>query len=191
MTRQVSGRLALCGTALVALFAVLAGYGLAATSEGPSPPFMAIKQGVVGPYKWQVFTRREASPLATKYRPCLGVGFSGKNEPRAHVKVFYVCGVVEPIPTVVINSVGAGEKRLAVIAVAYARKVRKVLIDFGSRGVRHRRVALLSKTIARKVRLVRYRYAAVELTGHFCIHRIAGFDGAGDVVADDKHVTCF
>jgi hypothetical protein len=175
----------------VALFTALAGYGLAATTERPSPPFVAIKQGVAGPYKWQVFTRREASSLATKYRPCLGVGFSSKNDPGAHVKVFYVCGVVKPFPNVVVDSVGSGKNRRTVIAVAYERQARKVLIDLGSRGVRHRRLTLLSKKQARKAHLAQYRYSALELAGHFCIHRIAGFDGAGNVVANDEHVTCF
>jgi hypothetical protein len=175
----------------VALFGALAGYGLAATPERPSPPFVAIKQGVTGPYKWQVFTRREASSLASKYRPCLGVGFSGKNDPGAHVKVFYVCGIVEPVPNVVVDSVGSGKDLRTVIAVAYDRRVRKALIDLGSRGVRHLRLALLSKKLARRVHLAQYRYSALEPAGHFCIHRIAGFDGEGNVVADDKHVTCF
>lgn len=190
MTRQVSSRLALCGVALVALFAALAGYGLAATTEKP-PPFVAIKQGVAGPYKWQVFTRREASPLATKYRPCLGVGFSGKNEPEAHIKVFYVCGVVKPFPNIVVDSVGSGKDQRTVIAVAYEKQARKALIDLGSRGVRRLRLTLLSKKLARKVHLAQYRYSALELAGHFCIHRMAGFDNAGNAVADDKHVTCF
>src|SRR6187551_1763290 len=191
MTRQVSSRLALCGVALVALSAALAGYGLAATKERSSPPFVAIKQGVAGPYKWQVFTRREASSLASKYRPCLGVGFSGKNDPGAHVKVFYVCGIVKPFPNVVVDSVGSGKDLRTVIAVAYDQRVRKALIDLGSRRVRHLRLALLSKKVARTVHLAQYRYSALELAGHFCIHRIAGFDGAGNVAADDKHVTCF
>jgi hypothetical protein len=138
-----------------------------------------------------VFTRREASSLATKYRPCLGVGFSGKGNSGAHVKVFYVCGVVEPVPNVVVDSVGSGKNRRTVIAVAYERQAQKFLIDLGSRGVRHRRLTLLSKKLARKVHLAQYRYSALELAGHFCIHQIAGFDGAGNVVADDKHVTCF
>jgi hypothetical protein len=191
MNRQGGSRLALCGVALVALFAALAGYGLAAMTESPSPPLVAIKQGVAGPYKWQVFTRREASSLATKYRPCLGVGFSGKSDSGTHVKVFYVCGVVEPVPNVVVDSVGSGKDLRTVIAVAYDRRVRKVLIDLGSRGVRHRRLTLLPKKLARKVQLAQYRYSALELAGHFCIHRIAGFDGSGHVVANDEHVTCF
>lgn len=172
-------------------FTALAGYGLAAMTERPSPPFVAIKQGVAGPYKWQVFTRREASSLTSKYRPCLGVGFSGKNDPGGHFKVFYVCGIVKPVPNVVVDSVGSGKDLRTVIAVAYDRRVRKVLIDLGSRGVRHLRLALLSKKLARKVHLAQYRYSALELAGHFCIHRIAGFDDAGNVVANDGHVTCF
>lgn len=191
MTRQVSSRLALCGVALVALFAALAGYGLAATTERPSPPFVAIMQGVAGPYRWQVFTRREASPLATKYRPCLGVGFSGRGNPGGHVKVFYVCGVVKPVPNVVIDSVGSGKSQRTVIAVGYERRARKVLIDLGPRGVRRRQLVPLSKKLAKKVHLAQYRYSTLELAGHFCIHRMAGFDGTGNVVADDKHVTCF
>lgn len=191
MTRQVSGRLALCGIAFVALFAALAGYGLAATTEKPPPPFVAIKQGVAGPYKWQVFTRREVSSLATKYRPCLGVGFSGKNEPGAHIKVFYACGVVKPVPNVVVDSVGSGKDQRTVIAVAYERQARKVLIDLGSRGLRRLPLALLPAKLARKVHLAQYRYSALELAGHFCIHRMTGFDGAGTVVADDKHTSCF
>jgi len=175
----------------VALFAALAGYGLAATTERPSLPFVAIKRGVAAPYKWQVFTRREASSLATKDRPCLGVGFSPKNDPGAPVKVFYVCRPVKPTPSIVVDSAGTGKTLRTVIAVAYDRRVRKALIDLGSRGARHRRLTLLSKKLARKVHLAQYRYSALELAGHFCIHRIAGFDGAGNVVTDDKHVTCF
>jgi hypothetical protein len=175
----------------VVLFAALAGYGLAATTEKVPSPFVAIKQGVAGPYKWQVFTRREASSLATKYRPCLGIGFLAKSNPGAHVKVFYVCGVVEPVPNVVVDSVGSGKNLRTVIAVAYERQARKVVIDLGSRGARHRRLALLSNKLARKVHLAQYRYSALELAGHFCIHRIAGFGSAGNVVANDEHVTCF
>lgn len=191
MTKQVSSRLALCGAALTAVFGTLAGYGLAATTETSPPPFVAIKQGVAGPYKWQVFTRREASSLATKYRPCLGVGFSDKNDPQAHVKVFYVCGIVKPVPNVVVDSIGSGKARRTVIAVAYEPQARKALIDLGSRGVRRLGLTLLSKRLARKVHLAQYRYSALELAGHFCIHRMAGFDGAGDTVANDNHVTCF
>jgi hypothetical protein len=191
MTRRVSSRLGLCGVALVALFAALAGYGLAASPGRAPPPFIVIKQGITGPYRWRVFTRREASSLATKYRPCLGVGFSGKEDPSGHFKVFYACGVVEPVPNVVVDSVGTGESLHTVIAVAYGKQAQKVLIDLGSRGVRHLRLALLSKKLARKVHLAQYRYAALDLADHFCIHRIAGFDGSGNVVADDKHATCF
>lgn len=173
------------------LFAALVGHGLAAATEG-APPFVAIKQGVAGPYKWQVFTRRDTSPLGNKYNPCLGVGFSGKNDPgETHVKIFYLCRVVKPTPNMIVDSVGSGKNLRTVIAMAYDRRVQRSLIDLGSRGVRHLHLSLLSKELARKVHLAQYRYSALELAGHFCIHRIAGFTGAGNVVADDEHVTCF
>lgn len=191
MTRQVSSRLALCGVGIVTLFAALVGYGLAAPTEGTSPPFVAIKRGVAGPYKWQVLTRREASSLASKYRPCLGVGFSGKNDPGAPVNVFYVCRAVKPTPNIVVYSAGSGKTLRTVIAVAYDRQIRRVLIDLGSRGLRHRRLTLLSKKLARKVDLAPYRYSALQLAGHFCIHRVIGLDGAGEVATEDQHVTCF
>lgn len=190
MTNQFSSRLALCGVAFAALFSTLAGYGIADATEKPAPPFVIIKRGAAGSYGWLLLTRREASPLATKYRPCLGVGFSARGVPNSSVKVFYTCGVVNPAPNVVVDSVGSGRNRRTVIGMAYDRQVREVLIDLGSRGVRHLRLTLLAKKLARKAHLAQYRYSALELAGRFCIRKMIGLDGMGNAVVDDKPSIC-
>lgn len=169
----------------IALFCLA---GLAAAPVGAAAgPHVLVDRGSIGTVGWQILMWHDTGPGSTN-RKCSGIQIRKR---KASVSLSAGCGSVQP-PAPLLHSVtrGVGKEEVTVFSFVMARSVRRVELNFGSRGIRNLHPQLLSRAKSKKARIPRLRFVTFAFRGSLCFRGFTEYDREGHVVADTGKTPC-
>jgi hypothetical protein len=151
-------------------------------------PHVLLDSGRAGPVQWEVLAWRDGGPHGSR-RPCSGIRL--RHVGSETINTFAGCGSIPP-PAPLFHSAtdGSGKAQRTVFSFVAARSVRRIKLDFGSRGDRRIRPKLLSRYKAAKAGVQRFRYASFALAGSFCLRGFTEFDSGGGVIVSTGRTPC-
>lgn len=148
-----------------------------------------IDYGSFGSVDWDVSTSRESS-YGRADRPCLAAQLfigEGDREERTRIRA---CGSLRGSSVVVSNSHGASRDERTVLAMAFGPEARSVRLWLQGRKTRLISLNRLGRIQARRTGLNRYRYAALGLSGRFCLQRFAIYDRKSSLIEMSLQYGC-
>lgn len=176
--------------AVVALLSLVLCFGLASAVGIVTPKQVQLASGTTGNIVWRVLTHRPHKGVDANRRPCLDILVdqgAGRKKTLTHLEG---CGSVTPYPNAIEYAAGQGRNERAVVAFAFDVRVRRMMVDLGSRGKRWSKLRLLPFIKARKAGLKQFRFGVIDISGRHCVRRVAGFDATGAQVVNMRQGKC-
>lgn len=150
---------------------------------------ISLGQGALGSrYGWSVLANRGDGRNGATH-PCVSANFDRVPE-GGFTSRLRLCGSIEGAQVVVSNSTGSGSAERTVIGMVFGQKVRYVRLWLRGRSSRRITLNRLSPSTAAAAHVVRFRYAALGMTGEFCLRRFASYDAQGDVIFLGRQMGC-
>ena len=151
---------------------------------------VTLEHGAFGLDMWAMSAHRPRGGANARRRPCLNALIAQRVATGYEASKFEVCGAVTSVPTIINYTIGKGQQQRTVIAMAFGMGVRKVVVDFGSRGRRVVSPRRLSAATAKEVGLIQFRFAAIALAGSNCLHSVVGKEADGSTAIDEHFRGC-
>jgi hypothetical protein len=170
------------GVSIVAYLAALSTPWVSALPQRQGD--VRIAHGTLGSYEWMLSVRRGHGPKGGR-RPCLvtTTGFLQPSHPMP-VSRLAACGSLHGTQLVVANSSREGLRERTLLGLAFPSGVVTARIWLRGHGDQLLRLKLLGVKQAAVARVVQFRYAALPISGLFCLRRFVGYDESGAIVAE-------
>lgn len=146
-----------------------------------------IAYGQVGGFDWDIFTGREGRQ-ARPQRPCVSAALrDGATGESTRLRA---CGSVDDSSVIVANSLGSKNEEGTVLAMAFTPQAVNARLWLRGRGTRNVKLKRLGLQQAVDAGLIRYRYAALDFAGLYCLKRFAIFDSRGTLLERSRNLGC-